>query len=323
MGRPLVTATLARLVWRAVALGIRSAVMAHARNGGRQRRSAGLYTVDDLAERTGLTPRTIRSYQTQGLLPPPDRHGRVAYYGESHLDRLDEITELKEEGLSLASIQDVLARRKAAARAKASKAKARPKARAPAEPIGSKPDGPRGVTTATPLRANGAVTPGTSVGTGMAHVPPPVTAHDSTATAKATAEDSPPPRRRPGLLASLIFGLLLTVAAVSSVVAVFSLNDAAEDRKRLGRQVSDLQSDLSRLDGNQGVPATVVVPGPTQPAPAPSAPPAETGPATRTVVVQSPRQPDAPSPSPPATAPPAAPPSTQPCTLGLLGRCLP
>ena len=85
------------------------------------------YTVDDIAERTGLTARTIRSYQTQELLPAPERHGRVAYYDDSHLERLEKIAELKEDGLSLASIQDLLTRREAEARSKASRARARTK----------------------------------------------------------------------------------------------------------------------------------------------------------------------------------------------------
>lgn len=306
--------------------------MAHSRSRRRPRRSVGHYTVDDLAERTQLTPRTIRSYQTQGLLPPPDRHGRVAYYDESHLDRLEEITELKEEGFSLASIQDLIARKEAAtaARAKASKAKAKADARATSEPLVPTPGGSRALAAPAPLAPNGVTRTGPSFGSGMAHVSTlgdaaAHNAHESAGAhgAKATGKDPDPPRRRLGLLASVIVALLLTVAAVSSVVAVFSLSDAAEDRRRLGRQVSDLQSDLSRLDGNQGPPATVVVPGPPQQAPPPQALPTTDPPATRTVVVPAPRQPAAAPAEPSAAPPPTAPPAAPPCTLSLLGRCLP
>jgi len=131
------------------------------------------------------------------------------------------------------------------------------------------------------------------------------------------------PTRRRGLIAAMILGLLLTVAAVSSVVAVLSLSDADNDREKLGRQVSDLQSDLSRLDGNQAPPVTVVVPGPVQQVPVPGTPPTTVAPSTRTVVVTTPRQaPAAPAANPPATAP-ASPPTPQPCTLDLLGLCVP
>jgi len=121
----------------------------------------------------------------------------------------------------------------------------------------------------------------------------------------------------------MILAVLLTVAAVSSVIAVMSLSDADNDREKLGRQVSDLQSDLSRLDGNQGPPATVVVPGPIQQVPVPGTPPPTAAPSTRTVVVTTPgRAPAAPAATPPATTP-ASQPATQPCTLDLLGLCVP
>ena len=135
--------------------------------------------------------------------------------------------------------------------------------------------------------------------------------------------DPEPPRRRRGLIAAMILAVLLTVAAVSSVIAVLSLSDADNDREKLGRQVSDLQSDLSRLDGNQGPPATVVVPGPIQQVPVPGTPPPTAAPSTRTVVVTTPgRAPAAPAATPPATTP-ASQPATQPCTLDLLGLCVP
>src|SRR5580658_393500 len=46
-------------------------------------------------------------YQARGLLPPPDRRGRVGYYGSGHLARLRLIAELQEQGFSLASIKRV------------------------------------------------------------------------------------------------------------------------------------------------------------------------------------------------------------------------
>ncbi|WP_375479949.1 MerR family transcriptional regulator [uncultured Jatrophihabitans sp.] len=68
------------------------------------------YTVDELAARTGLTVRTVRFYASEGLLPPPERRGRVAFYDGRHRMRLDLIRTLQEHGYTLSAIQRVLAR---------------------------------------------------------------------------------------------------------------------------------------------------------------------------------------------------------------------
>ena len=65
-------------------------------------------TIDELARRTDLPVRTIREYQTMGLLPPPLRRGRVGYYGASHRARLALIRRLQARGYSLAGIRDLL-----------------------------------------------------------------------------------------------------------------------------------------------------------------------------------------------------------------------
>ena len=65
-------------------------------------------SVDDLATAAGLTVRTVRYYQAEGLLPPPERVGRTARYGPAHLERLRLITDLQERGLRLHAIRDVL-----------------------------------------------------------------------------------------------------------------------------------------------------------------------------------------------------------------------
>jgi DNA-binding transcriptional MerR regulator len=72
--------------------------------------SDGEYTVDELATRTGMTVRTLRFYASEGLLPPPQRRGRVAYYDARHRLRLDLIRTLQEHGYTLAAIERVLAR---------------------------------------------------------------------------------------------------------------------------------------------------------------------------------------------------------------------
>jgi DNA-binding transcriptional MerR regulator len=65
-------------------------------------------TVDELARRVDLPVRTIREYQTMGLLPPPRKRGRVGIYGASHLMWLRLIARLQERGYSLAGIRDLL-----------------------------------------------------------------------------------------------------------------------------------------------------------------------------------------------------------------------
>src|SRR5580765_1667658 len=67
-------------------------------------------TVDELAARTGMTVRTVRFYASEGLLPPPTRRGRMAYYDSRHRMRLDLIRSLQEHGYTLAAIQKVLER---------------------------------------------------------------------------------------------------------------------------------------------------------------------------------------------------------------------
>lgn len=68
------------------------------------------YTVDELAAVTGMTVRTTRYYAGLGLLPPPSRRGRIAYYTEQHRARLDLIRALQDHGFTLAAIERYLAR---------------------------------------------------------------------------------------------------------------------------------------------------------------------------------------------------------------------
>lgn len=68
-----------------------------------------MHTIDELAHLTGLPSRTIRFYNTQGLLPPPVMKGRVAYYDDEHLVVLNIIKQLKEQqNLPLETIRQML-----------------------------------------------------------------------------------------------------------------------------------------------------------------------------------------------------------------------
>lgn len=70
---------------------------------------AGLRTVDELAAAAGLTVRTTRYYASLGLLPPPARRGRMAWYDEAHLARLQMIRALQDHGFTLQAIEKYLA----------------------------------------------------------------------------------------------------------------------------------------------------------------------------------------------------------------------
>lgn len=71
---------------------------------------AGNYTIDELAAQTGVPSRTIRFYQAKGALLPPVRRGRVAYYDDSHAERLRLVAHMQDRGLSLRAIRDLLQR---------------------------------------------------------------------------------------------------------------------------------------------------------------------------------------------------------------------
>ena len=68
-----------------------------------------MHTIDELAQISGMPSRTIRFYNTQGMLPSPTMRGRVAYYDEEHLLVLNIIKELKEQqNLPLETIKQML-----------------------------------------------------------------------------------------------------------------------------------------------------------------------------------------------------------------------
>lgn len=67
-------------------------------------------TVEQLADRVGMTVRTIRFYAGRGLIPPPRREGRNGYYGADHLARLELVRELQAHGFTLSAIEGYLER---------------------------------------------------------------------------------------------------------------------------------------------------------------------------------------------------------------------
>jgi DNA-binding transcriptional MerR regulator len=64
--------------------------------------------VEQLAQACDVSVDTVRYYQSRGLLPQPDREGRVAWYGPAHAERIAQIRTLQGKGLTLAAIRRVV-----------------------------------------------------------------------------------------------------------------------------------------------------------------------------------------------------------------------
>jgi len=66
------------------------------------------YRVEQLAASCDVSVDTVRFYQSRGLLPQPEREGRLAWYDDAHADRIRRIRDLQTKGLTLAAIARVL-----------------------------------------------------------------------------------------------------------------------------------------------------------------------------------------------------------------------
>src|SRR5438552_5458733 len=66
--------------------------------------------IGDVAERTGLTQRTIRYYEEMGLLPPPTRtQGDFRLFAERDIERLEKVVKLRDLfGFSLSEIREIV-----------------------------------------------------------------------------------------------------------------------------------------------------------------------------------------------------------------------
>ncbi|HUS32406.1 MAG TPA: MerR family transcriptional regulator [Kofleriaceae bacterium] len=67
-------------------------------------------TIDELAAKSRVPSRTIRFYQSRDALMGPTIRGRVAYYGDQHLERLKLIAQLQDRGLRIDAIGDLMKR---------------------------------------------------------------------------------------------------------------------------------------------------------------------------------------------------------------------
>lgn len=63
------------------------------------------YKVSELAEKAGVTKRTIHYYISKGLLLPPDGNGVNSLYNDKHLERLLLIKKLQSEYMPLNKIR--------------------------------------------------------------------------------------------------------------------------------------------------------------------------------------------------------------------------
>jgi DNA-binding transcriptional MerR regulator len=66
------------------------------------------YRLGELSELSGVSIRNIRAYRERGLLDPPRREGRSAYYDDRHLSQLGTINELLRKGYTSAHIAEFL-----------------------------------------------------------------------------------------------------------------------------------------------------------------------------------------------------------------------
>ena len=70
-----------------------------------------LYSIGELARRTGLTVKAIRFYSDRGIVPPTDRSpAGYRRYGSDALARLDLVRTLRDLGLDLSTIRQVVDR---------------------------------------------------------------------------------------------------------------------------------------------------------------------------------------------------------------------
>jgi DNA-binding transcriptional MerR regulator len=64
--------------------------------------------IHELAEKAGVSVRTIRYYIEEGLLPPPTYEGKYSFYSTAYLDRLELIRRLKDSYLPLREIREIM-----------------------------------------------------------------------------------------------------------------------------------------------------------------------------------------------------------------------
>ena len=64
-------------------------------------------SIGDLADRTGVSRRTVRFYVQRGIIDPPLGRGRGSYYTDHHVQQIHRVRSLQREGLSLERIDQI------------------------------------------------------------------------------------------------------------------------------------------------------------------------------------------------------------------------
>lgn len=84
--------------------------MAHKRNAPAATSDEPCLQIGEVAERTGVTQRTLRFYEEKGLLKPPTRmDGGFRLYSEADIQRVEQIRRLQQHlGFTLAEIKEMV-----------------------------------------------------------------------------------------------------------------------------------------------------------------------------------------------------------------------
>ena len=72
------------------------------------RSQRGVYGISVTSELSGVSPQTLRLYESRGLLTPARTEGGTRRYSDDDLDRLARIAELLESGVNLAGVSQIL-----------------------------------------------------------------------------------------------------------------------------------------------------------------------------------------------------------------------
>ena len=68
----------------------------------------GVYGISVTSELSGVSPQTLRLYESRGLLTPARTEGGTRRYSDDDLDRLARIAELLADGVNLAGVAQIL-----------------------------------------------------------------------------------------------------------------------------------------------------------------------------------------------------------------------
>jgi MerR family transcriptional regulator, heat shock protein HspR len=68
----------------------------------------GVYGISVTSELSGVSPQTLRLYESRGLLNPARTEGGTRRYSDDDLDRLARIAELLADGVNLAGVAQIL-----------------------------------------------------------------------------------------------------------------------------------------------------------------------------------------------------------------------